>query len=91
MVACEIDTGGFIPCKLTRSKESGKRHTQRRFEVCSIVVIPNFINDMVQDRSGDCETESFLSFAIDAFATSNDEINSGVTECFDIVSKLGVN
>ena len=71
---------GRIPRKFARSKEFSKCHAQGCFEVDSVEVIPNLVNDFAEDGRGEGEPQFLFPFSIKSFPSPDDKVDPWVIE-----------
>jgi hypothetical protein len=72
--------GPRIPCKVSRSKEGGKCHTESRLDVNPFFVIVDLTDHPEEDVVSKGVPDPFGAFAMDSFATFEDEGDPGVID-----------
>ena len=77
----EMRVGGpRIPCKVSRSKEGGKCHTESRFEVDPFFVIVDLMDHAEEDVIRKGIPDSLGAFAVNSLSTLEDEGDASILD-----------
>src|SRR5271163_4333920 len=72
--------GPCIPCKVSRSKEGGKCHTESRFDIDPFFVIVDLTDHAEEDVVSKGIPDSLDAFAVNSLPTFEDKGDTSVVE-----------